>query len=494
MRRRDFLKSLGLGAAAAAVPGRLLAAGTPARKPNFVYINMDDLGWMDVAYMGSKFYETPNVDKLASQGMIFTNAYSNAANCAPSRACLMSGQYAPRHGVYTVGSSARGSARTRKLIPIRNRTDLPDKNVTLAEALKPAGYVCATMGKWHLGEDPTTQGFDVNVAGGRAGMPRSYFSPYRNKRLPDGPKGEHLPRRLTTEAIKFVEANKGRPFFLYLPYFSVHTPLQGKKNLIAKYSSKPKAPGQGNATYAAMIDSADCNIGRLMDKLDKLGLTENTVVVFTSDNGGVRNISSQAPLRAGKGSYYEGGIREPLIVRWPAKVKPGTKCDAPVIGVDFYPTFLEMAGARKPGGKVLDGVSIMPLLARMGNFPERPLFWHFPIYLQGYGNDDARDPLFRTRPGCCVRLGYWKLHEYFEDRGLELYNLKDDVGERNNLAEKMPEKVKELHGIMLRWRKELSAPVPAEKNPRYNPKYDKPGASPAGRRKGKGKRRKGKKE
>ena len=494
MRRRDFLRILGLGAAAAVVPGRLLlAAEAPARKPNFVYINMDDLGWMDVAYMrpgAPGFYETPNIDKLARQGMIFTNAYANAANCAPSRACLMSGQYTPRHGVYTVGSSARGSARTRKLIPVKNRTSLPDENVTLAEALKPAGYVCATMGKWHLGADPTTQGFDVNVAGGAAGSPRSYFSPYRNKRLPDGPKGEHLPWRLTTEAIKFVEKNKGRPFFLYLPYFSVHTPLQGRKELIAKYKDKPKAPGQGNATYAAMIESADRNIGRLMDKLDELGLTKNTVVIFTSDNGGVRRISSQAPLRAGKGSYYEGGIREPLIVRWPAKVKAGAKCDVPVIGVDFYPTFLDMADARKPKGKILDGVSLMALLTQTGKIPERPLFWHFPIYLQGYGNDDARDPLFRTRPGGCVRLGDWKLHEYFEDGGLELYNLKDDVGERNNLAEKMPEKTKELHKIMLRWRKELSAPVPTEKNPRHDPKYDKLGAAPAAG-KGKGKRKKG---
>jgi len=468
--RRSFLKAASLAAAAAVLP-RPASAAEKNSRPNIVYINMDDLGWMDVAYMGSKFYETPNIDRLASEGMIFTNAYSNAANCAPSRACVMSGQYAPRHGIYTVGSSERGSARTRKLIPTKNRTSLPDENVTIAEALKTAGYITATMGKWHLGADPKTQGFDVNVAGGSAGHPSTYFSPYRNRRLPDGPKGEHLPHRLTSEAIKFIEANKARPFFLYLPYFSVHTPIQAPKDITAKYKTKGPAGGQGHAAYAAMIESADTNIGRLMKKIDQLGLRENTVVIFTSDNGGVVKISSQAPARAGKGSYYEGGIREPLIVRWPEKIKPGAKCDTPVIGIDFYPTLLEMTGAKKPAGKLLDGVSLMPLLTQSGKLPERALFWHFPIYLQNYSSaDGARDPLFRTRPGCVVRAGDWKLHEYFEDGGLELYNLADDLGERNNLADKMPDKTKELHDIMLRWRKQTKAPVPTEKNPKYDPK------------------------
>jgi len=485
MKRRDFLKSASLAATAAVLPRPAGAADAkkPSR-PNIVFINMDDLGWRDVAFMGSKFYETPNIDKLAREGMIFTNAYSNAANCAPSRACVMSGQYGPRHGVYTVGSSARGNARTRKLIPTKNRTDLPDDNITIAEALRPAGYISATMGKWHLGKDPKTQGFDVNVAGSSAGHPPTYFSPYRNKRLPDGPRGEHLPYRLTTEAIKFVEANKARPFFLYLPYFSVHTPIQAPKEITAKYKAKGPAGGQGHATYAAMIESADTNIGRLMKKIAALGLRENTIVIFTSDNGGISKISSQAPARAGKGSYYEGGIREPLIVRWPAKIKAGTRCDTPVIGIDFYPTLLEATGAKKPDGKLLDGISLMPLLTQSGELKARALFWHFPIYLQNYSSQDGgRDPLFRTRPGCAMRLGDWKLHEYFEDGGLELYNLTDDLGERNNLADKMPDKTRELHAMMRKWREETKAPVPTEPNPKYDPNY-KPGAG-LKRRKGK---------
>ena len=493
IRRRDFLKILGAAAAASARPP-VLRAEPQTTRPNIVFINMDDLGWKDVAFMGSKFYETPNIDKLAAEGMIFTNAYANAANCAPSRACVMSGQYSPRHGVYTVGSSARGSAKTRKLIPTKNRTDLPDDNVTIAEALKASGYISATMGKWHLGSDPKTQGFDVNVAGGAAGHPRSYFSPYRNPRLADGPKGQHLPHRLTSEAVKFIEANKtpstssgqARPMFLYLPYFSVHTPLQAPKDIAAKYRTKTPAGGQGHSVYAAMIESADANIGRLMKKIDQLGLRENTVVIFTSDNGGIAKISSQAPARAGKGSYYEGGIREPLIVRWPAKIKPGSKCDTPVIGIDFYPTLLEMTGTKKPAGKVLDGVSLMPVLTQSGKLADRALFWHFPIYLQKYSSQDgSRDPLFRTRPGCAMRAGDWKLHEYFEDGGMELYNLAEDLGERNNLADKMPDKTRELHRIMLRWRKDTNAPVPTEKNPQYDPNHKPPARGRSKRRKGK---------
>ncbi|MFH1717907.1 MAG: sulfatase, partial [Planctomycetota bacterium] len=434
---------------------------------------IDDMGWRDVGFMGSKYYQTPNIDRLASEGMVFTNAYSNAPNCAPARACLLSGWYGPRHGVYTVDSSDRGQSKFRKLIPIENTKVLDPKIVTVAEAIKPAGYVSASIGKWHLGDDPQSgpcaQGFDVNVGGYSAGSPqKGYFVPYKNPELPDGPQGEYLTDRLTDEALKFIEANKDRPFFLYLPHYAVHTPLQAKADLIEKYKKRPGSNGQNNPTYAAMIESTDQGVGRITAKLDELGLVDNTIVFFFSDNGGVKGITSNEPLRGGKGMLYEGGIREPMVVRWPGGVKPGTTCDCPVIGVDVYPTILEMTGAPRPEGKVLDGESIVPLLKGKKNLNRQALYWHFPAYLQGKA-DGARDQHFRTRPGAAVRAGDWKLIEYFEDGELELYNLADDISEQKNLAAAMPEKTRELHNLMLTWRKELNAPVPTEPNPDYNP-------------------------
>jgi arylsulfatase A-like enzyme len=473
--RREFMKVLGAAglAAGTALSGGALRASRGPKHPNIVFIFIDDMGWRDVGFMGSRYYETPNIDKLASEGMVFTNAYSNAPNCAPSRACLMSGWYTPRHGVYTVDSSERGKSRFRKLIPIKNAKVLDPKIVTIAEAIKPAGYVSASIGKWHLGDDPVAgpvaQGFDVNVGGYSAGHPPGgYFVPYKNRELRDGPPGEYLTDRLTDEAIKFIEANKDRPFFLYLPEYAVHTPLQAKARLIAKYKKKQPSNGQHNAIYAAMIESTDQGVGRIMAKLDELNLTDNTIVFFFSDNGGVRTITSNEPLRGGKGMLYEGGIREPMAVRWPGVVKPGTTCDVPVIAIDFYPTILEMTGAPKPPGKILDGLSIVPLLKGAKSLNRRAIFWHFPAYLQGKA-PGARDPRFRTRPAGAVRAGDWKLIEYFEDGELELYNLKDDIGEKHNLAKALPQKTAELHKLMLDWRKVLHAPVPTKLNPDYNP-------------------------
>ena len=483
MRRRSFLKALGLGAglgaAATAAPRSLLAAAAVAARtgdspaadrPNILFILIDDMGWRDVGFMGSKFYLTPNIDRLASQGMVFTRAYANAPNCAPTRACLMSGQYTPRHGVYTVSNSDRGQAKRRKLIPIKNTTTLDPKIVTLGESLRAAGYVTASMGKWHLGGDeetcPEAQGFDVNVGGTAAGHPRSYFSPYRNAKLPDGPKGEYLTDRLTDEAIKFIGANSDgqKPFFLYLPHYAVHTPLQAKAEKIAKYKSRPADRGQSNAAYAAMIESTDDGIGRILARLDELKIADNTVVIFFSDNGGYGGVTSNAPLRGAKGMLYEGGIREPMIVRWPGKVKPASRCDEAVIGIDFYPTLLEIAGAPAPAGQVLDGVSIVKLMTEGKPLGRKAIFWHFPCYLQGSG------PIgFRTTPAGAVQMGDFKLIEFFEDGRLELYNIKDDIGETKDLAAAMAEKARELHDALVAWRKQVKAPVPTELNPQYDP-------------------------
>lgn len=436
--------------------------------PNVIYLNADDLGVLDVGFMGSQLYHTPNLDRLAKQGMIFSDAYAPAANCAPSRAACFSGQWASRTGVYTVGTSSRGDSKDRMLIPTLNKVHLDDEVVTLAEEFKKAGYRTAQIGKWHLGNDPTTQGIDINVAGNHRGSPPSYFSPYKNPNLSDGPRGEYLTDRLTSEAIKILKKFKQDPFFMYFPFYSIHTPLEGRKDLKKKYANNKKV----HPDYAAMVECLDENVGRLMAALDELGLTDNTLVLFSSDNGGIRKLSKQDPWRAGKGSYYEGGIRVPLTIRWPGVVKPGTTCSVPVTGLDFYPTFLEAIGQTASPDKVLDGESIVPLLAQKGKFPsDRTLYWHFPIYLQNYAGeeDQSRDFKFRTRPGTVLRSGKWKLHEYFEDGALLLYDLEKDPGETHNLAAEKPKKLQALKADMYAWRKRTNSPVPTMRNPKYVP-------------------------
>ncbi|GAB5554258.1 MAG: sulfatase [Saprospiraceae bacterium] len=438
-------------------------------KPNIILIVVDDLGWKDVGFMGSTYYETPHLDALAAKSVVFQQAYAGAANCAPSRACLMSGQNTPRHGIYTVSPSARGNPKTRKIIPTPNTRDLAQSQLTLGEVLQQNGYATATMGKWHLGADPTTQGFDLNVAGTRRGHPKTYFSPYENPNLADGPDGEYLTDRITDEALSFIEAKKDEPFFLYLPYFTIHTPLQGKENLVDYYKNKPSKEGQGiNPNYGAMVSTMDANVGRILTQLKRLNL-DNTLLVFTSDNGGIVRLSSQRPLRAGKGSYYEGGIRVPLLFNWPAKNWKAGLRETPVTNLDFFPTILQLLDIPLPEGKILDGHSISEVITSNKKMKKRSLFWHFPIYLEAYsrGNDESRDPLFRTRPGSVIRSGRWKLHHYFEDDGLELYDLKKDIGERSNLAIQKQGKVQKLLKKLDTWRSATDAPVPRELNPAY---------------------------
>ena len=437
-----------------AAPWITHAETTEQQPPNIIFVFIDDMGWKDAGFMGSTYYETPRIDRLASEGMMFTQAYANAPNCAPSRACLMSGTYSPRHSIYTVGNPARGQDNLRKLIPAPRKESLDLDIVTMAEALKPAGYINGMFGKWHLGKDeehsPLRQGFDVCI-----------MKP--EEKIKNDPKHMGF---LTDSACAFMETNKTKSFFLYLAHHAVHLPIQAKTETIEKYNKKQGRPERIHPEYAAMVEDTDTCVGRLLDKIDKLGLRENTMVVFFSDNGGHDAVTSMTPLRGSKGQLYEGGIRVPLIVRWPGKVRPGSSCDTPVIGTDFFPTFLKVAGTPTPSGKILDGVSLLPLLTQTGELKPRALFWHFPVYLQGY---TERQGAFRTRPVGAVRMGDWKLLEYFEDGRLELYNLKDDIGETINLAEKMPEETKELHRIMQNWRKHVNAFMPTEKNPDYDP-------------------------
>jgi arylsulfatase A-like enzyme len=445
--------------------------------PNIVLIVADDLGWTGLACSGSDYHETPNLDRFAKQGMTFTSAYANAPNCAPTRACLLTGLYSPRHGIYTVGDAARGKAKRRRLIPVDNKTVLPAEAVTIAEVLGDNGYATAHMGKWHLGSDvatsPTGQGFDLNIAGGSAGQPPTYFSPYGLPDLADGAPGENLTERLGKEAERFIEGHTKRhpdqPFFLYLPFYAVHTPIEAKSGLTAKYEAKQTGKHHKNAKYAAMIETMDASVGKVLTTLDRLDLAANTLVVFFADNGGHGRITTQAPLRGAKGMLYEGGIREPLIVRWPGVIQAGTMCDVPVIGIDFFPTFLDVATASQSRPSLLDGVSLLPLLKGANSLKRDAIHWHFPAYLEGKNYDGARDKRFRTRPAAAIRVGDWKLIEYFEDNALALYNLASDLGESTNLAEKHPDTVKKLHARMRVWRKQTGAFVPGELNPKYRP-------------------------
>ena len=448
-------------------------------KPNIVLIYLDDFGWRDTGFNGSKFYETPNMDRIANEGMNFVNAYANAPNCAPSRACLMSGQYSPRHGIYTVGNSDRGKSKNRKLIPVRNQTILPASVPTLPESIQKAGYATCFLGKWHLGEQngtgPIGQGFDENFGGLTWGHPKGYFSPYRNPYLKDGPKGEYLTDRLTDEAIGFikkqVDAKKRKPFFVCLSHYAVHTPIQAKKSITDKYSGKEPEDGQKNAKYAAMIESVDEGIGKIFEALKAKELSENTLVILYSDNGGYGGATDNSPLRGSKGMMYEGGIRVPLAMMWPNVIPKKSICKVPVIGTDLYPTLTEIAGGKLPDNHTLDGESIVPLMKGKSELERDAIYWHFPAYLQGkFKGARKGERFFRTRPASAIRVGDWKLIEFFEDGGLELYNLAKDVGESNDLSNSETTKRDELHRRLKEWRKSVDAPVPTKLNPDFEEK------------------------
>jgi arylsulfatase A-like enzyme len=340
--------------------------------------------------------------------------------------------------------------------------------------LKSAGYVTGSFGKWHVGNDPTEQGIDVNIGGSSRGNPGNggYFSPYKIEHISNGPDGEYLTDRLTSEAISFVEQNKDSTFFLYLPFYTVHTPIMGKEELITRFKEKKGSDGQDRPDYAAMVASMDENVGKLLATLKQTGLEKNTLVIFTSDNGGIRSISEQNPLRAGKGSYYEGGIRVPLLIKWPEKIKPNSTSMVRVSNMDFYPTLQQLVNPKKRAG-LLDGKDLNPIFEGKSTV-ESDLFFHFPIYLQEYQGlqDGSRDPLFRTRPGSVIISGDYKLHEYFEDGALELYNLKSDPGEENNVAEQNPEKTQELLKKLMDWQAATNALIPSQSNPEYDAAYE----------------------
>jgi arylsulfatase A len=423
------------------------------------------MGWTDLGCYGSKSYDTPNIDKLASQGMRFTNAYAACPVCSPTRASILTGKYPARLHL-TDWIPGRPQWPMAKLLTPSFHQELPLAETTLAEALKTAGYVSASIGKWHLGGDgfsPIEQGFDRNIAGTERGSPATYFGPFDLPDLRGGPKGEYLTDRLSDEAERFLTENRDKPFFLYMPEFAVHLPLEGKKDLVEKYTAKlAGAESQNNPVYAAMVESVDQGVGRLRRKLDERGITDRTVVMLTSDNGGLcyegrqtKPVTSNAPLRAGKGHLYEGGIREPLIVRWPGVVRAGAVCETPVISVDYFPTILEMAGLAPPR-RAVDGVSIMPLLRGEG-LSREAIYWHYPHYSNQGGP-----------PASAIREGDYKLIEFLEGPRVELFRLTDDPGEQRNLARTEKRRLMEMRARLRQWRSSVDAAMPTL-NPHYDP-------------------------
>jgi len=462
--RGDTLRTLVSPTRLALACGLLLAAAfasaqTPPRqdrRPNIVLILADDLGWRDVGYQGTDFYETPNIDRLAKAGMVFTEAYAGAGNCAPSRAVLLSGQYGPRHGVYAVDSTERGPKTSMRLTPVPNRSGLAPATVTMGEALKAAGYATGIFGKWHLGgpegASPGAQGFDTVFD--------SRPNPNARRDEPDDPKGVSS---LTRAAVQFIETNKDRPFFAFVSHHAIHTALEARPASLARFTAKARGAQHGDPLYAACLYDLDDTVGVLVAKLQALGLEKNTLVIFTSDNGGTQQ-SSQEPLRGSKGGYYEGGIREPFIAWWPGVVPAGARSTLPIHFVDLYPTLLDVARTARPTDTALDGESLLPLLtARASGLKREAIFWHFPGYLDT-PVIRGRDPVFRTRPVSVVRAGDWKLHLYHEEwlldggRGalstnnaVELYDMRADIGERRNLASSHPEERDRLLDALLAW-------------------------------------------
>jgi arylsulfatase A-like enzyme len=461
--KTPFNLLLALGSLAAAlVPTRSPAADA---RPNIVFILADDLGYTDVACYGSKYYETPSIDRMAAQGMRFTDGYTCGPNCQPTRAALMSGQYGPRTGVYTVGSIDRFDWKSRPLRPVDNVVDLPLEKITLAQSLKRSGYATALFGKWHLGQQgpyhPLRRGFDESI------VSMGQHFDFATSPKTDYPPGTYLADFLTDKAVDFISRHKDGPFFLGLHHFAVHAPHQAKKDLIARFQDKPAQGGHHDPTYAAMIASVDESVGRVLRTLDDLGLSEKTLVIYTSDNGGVGGyaregigragaITDNAPLRGGKGMLYEGGVRVPYIFRWPGTIAPGTTCAEPINSVDLYPTLLEVAGAKRPEGYPLDGSSYVALLTSggQGSLDRDALFWHFPGYL------GAGPGAWRTTPAGSIRAGDWKLIEFFETGKRELYNLRDDPSEKTDLAARMPDRASALYARLLQWRKAVNAPMP----------------------------------
>lgn len=449
-----------------------------AEKPNIIFIMADDLGWKDVGYAGADFFETPHIDQLARQGMIFESAYSGGPNCAPTRACLMSGTYTPRHTIYQPGGLSKGDIKRMKLlVPARGKrspeliekaasqfpvaTVLDPKFVCIPEVLKPAGYTTARLGKWHLG--PDTQGFDLSTSDGKGEMKDNFYGDI------------DVAESLTDRAVAYIEENRDKPFFLYLSHWDVHEPIRARDEVVKKYQKKLAAIPENerrnfDPVYAAMIEAVDTSVGRVVAKVDELGLGGKTLIIFTSDNGGISHVSQLDPLRGEKGSLFEAGVRIPCVMRWRGKIQPESKCTTPITSVDFLPTFASLADAALPSNQAVDGTDVSPLLSG-SKIPDRSIFWHYPLYLEGQGIKvklpDGSVCSWRGFPSTSMRRGDFKLIEFHEDNSAVLYNLKDDTSEQKDLSKTMPEIFEKLRVELDTWQAETKAPIPSMPNPDY---------------------------
>jgi arylsulfatase A-like enzyme len=463
------------------------------KRPNILFLLADDLGWRDLGIEGGGLYDSPHIDRIAREGMRFTQGYASCQVCSPSRASILTGKYTPRHGITDwigakTGSAWRENGRQNKLLPPAYQHGLRDDEITFAEALRQSGYRTFFAGKWHLGNagaDPEDFGFETNIGGWKVGSPTGgYFAPYGNPKLEDGPAGESLPIRLGRETAQFIEAcatdTEHQPFLAYLSFYSVHSPIQTSLERWDKYRKKALAQSetpdkrfimdrnlpvrqvQDCPIYGGMIEAMDEAVGIVLDTLDRLGLTENTIVCFTSDNGGVSSgdayATSNLPLRGGKGRQWEGGIREPFYCMMPGTIKAGSTCNVPVSGIDYYSTFMELAGVPVPTGQEMDGLSLMPLLCGKNDaaLESRDLFWHYPHY----GNQGGD-------PSAIIRRGDWKLIHYFEDGRDELYNLAADPGEQSDVATKNGDTATTLRQRLDAWLAEVDAKLPVP-----DPDYD----------------------
>ncbi|MBT8044706.1 MAG: sulfatase, partial [Verrucomicrobiae bacterium] len=430
-------------------------------------------------YAGADFFETPHIDQLAKQGMRFDAAYSGGPNCAPTRGCLMTGTYTPRHHIYQPGGACKGNIKYMKfLLPVRwnkrskELNDLAAKQfkiatvldsdfTSLAEVLKPVGYTTARLGKWHLGKD--VQGFDLSTTDGKGSINTKFYGDV------------NVAESLTDRALKFIEDNKAGPFFLYLSHWDVHTPWRARKKVVAKYKQKlaqiPEAKRRNfSPVYAGMIEAVDQSVGRVVAKVDELGLSDKTLIIFTSDNGGIHRVSQLEPLRGEKGSLFEAGTRIPCVMRWSGRIKPGASCDTPITSVDYLPTFAGLSGAALPKNQPVDGVDVSPLMLGK-KIPERAIFWHYPLYLSGRGLTlkmaDGKTYSWRGFPSTSMRRGNYKLIEFHETDTAELYDLSQDPGEQHDLSEQKPELAAKMRAELNAWQKETNAPVPSTVNPDY---------------------------